>query len=259
MQDASLLAAAATAFAAGVLSFLSPCVLPLMPAYLSFVTGVSLEDLRERPATDAPRSRRLWIGSLGFVAGFSAVFVALGASATFIGRLLAGLRFEIFGLAITPVTFAGLVIVAFGLHLLGVVRIGWLYRERRLHVDAAGNALSAALLGAAFAFGWTPCIGPVLGGILTLAASQSDVGRGVLLLAFYSLGLALPFLAMSASLERFFRLFARVRPHFRAIEVTSGVLLLAVGLLVVSERMTLLNRYFAFLGDLVIRLEETLL
>jgi cytochrome c-type biogenesis protein len=126
-------------------------------------------------------------------------------------------------------------------------------------VDAAGSALSAALLGAAFAFGWTPCIGPVLGGILTLAASQAEVGRGVLLLAFYSLGLALPFLAMSASLERFFGLFARIRPHFRAIEIGSGSLLLGVGLLVASERMTLLNRYFAFLGDLVLRLEEKLL
>jgi cytochrome c-type biogenesis protein len=259
MQDISLLAAAATAVAAGVLSFLSPCVLPLMPAYLSYVTGMSLEDLRRGPPTSGIRSRRLWIGSLGFVGGFSAVFIALGASATVVGRLLSGLRFEVLGATITPVTFAGVVIIAFGLHLLGVVPIPWLYRERRLHVDAAGSALSAALLGAAFAFGWTPCIGPVLGGILTLAASQTDVGLGILLLALYSAGLALPFLAMSASLERFFGLFARVRPHFRAIEVGSGLLLLAVGLLVVSERMTLLNSYFGFLGDLVISLEEKLL
>jgi cytochrome c-type biogenesis protein len=259
MQDASLLAGGATALVAGVLSFLSPCVLPLMPAYLSYVTGISLDDLREpRAATAAPR-RRLWLGSLGFVAGFSAVFVALGASATVVGRLLAGLRLDLGFVSLTPQTFAGLLIVAFGLHLLGLLRIGWLYRERRFTVAATGNALSSALLGAAFAFGWTPCIGPVLGGILTLAASQADVGRGIFLLSLYSVGLALPFLAMSASLERFFAVFARVRPHFRAIEVASGLLLLGVGLLVASERMTLLNRYFAFLGDLVIVLEEKLL
>jgi cytochrome c-type biogenesis protein len=259
MQDVSLLAAAATALAAGVLSFLSPCVLPLMPAYLSYVTGISLDDLRDPNAVPERGGRRLWLGSLGFVGGVSAVFVALGASATAVGRLLAGLRFEIGGFTITPVTVAGLVIVAFGLHLLGVLPIRWLYRERRFAVNPTGSALRSALLGAAFAFGWTPCIGPVLGGILTLAASQSDVGRGIFLLALYSLGLALPFLAMSASLDRFFRVFGRVRPHFRAIEIASGTLLLGVGLLVVSERMTLLNRYFAFLGDLVIRLEESLL
>jgi cytochrome c-type biogenesis protein len=258
MQDASLLAGGATALAAGVLSFLSPCVLPLMPAYLSYVTGISLDDLRDEKSAERARGARLWAGSLGFVAGFSAVFVALGASATAVGRLLAGLRFDVGGVTVTPVTLAGLVIIAFGLHLLGVIRIGWLYRERRFAVDASG-AFRSALLGAAFAFGWTPCIGPVLGGILTLAASQADVGRGVFLLALYSLGLALPFLAMSASLERFFGVFARVRPHFRAIEVASALLLLGVGLLVVSERLTLLNRYFAFLGDLVIRLEEMLL
>lgn len=262
MNEISLFASSLTALAAGVLSFLSPCVLPLMPAYLSFVSGLSLEELRLADAeAEAARSRRsrTLLGSVAFVAGFSAVFVALGASASALGQALGGLRWEVGGVTITPATLAGLVIILFGLHLTGALPIHWLYRERRFEVGEAAGPFAAALLGAAFAFGWTPCIGPVLAGILTLAAAQDTVGRGVFLLSLYSAGLGLPFLAMALSIDRFFRLFGRIRRHFRAIEIVAGLLLVGVGLLVMTGRLTLFNRYFMFLNDLIIRLEEWLL
>ena len=264
MEDVSLLAAGLTAVAAGLLSFLSPCVLPLMPAYLSFVSGVSIDELRRAPAElespdGAGRRSSTLLGSLGFIGGFSAVFVAFGASATSIGWILKGLRIDLGLFELTPTHIAGGVIVLFGLHLTGLVRIPFLYREQRFQPGAGAGALRASLLGGAFAFGWTPCIGPVLAGILTLAAGQDTVGRGVLLLALYSLGLGIPFLLMALSLDRFYRVFDRIKRHFRAIEVGSGLLLIGVGLLVVSNSLVALNSYFSFMTDLVLELEKVLL
>ena len=256
MSEVSLL----TALVAGLISFVSPCVMPLMPAYLSFVSGLSIEELHESEAPGAPpRRRRVLLGSLGFVAGFSTVFVLLGASATAIGSLLSSFRLQLGSWTIAPAQIAGLVIVVFGLHLMGVLRIPWLYRERRFSVDAGTGLVKTYLLGAAFAFGWTPCIGPVLGLILTLAAAQDSVGQGVLLLCLYSMGLGIPFLLMALSLDRFFHVFARVKRHFKAIEVASGLMLVIVGLLITFDLLIGVNSYFTFLLDFSLWLEESLL
>jgi cytochrome c-type biogenesis protein len=172
---------------------------------------------------------------------------------------LRGVRLDVLGLELTPVHLAGLVIVVFGLHLAGLLRVPWLYRERRFRVEPSANFARAVLLGAAFAFGWTPCIGPVLAGILTLAAGQETLWRGTFLLALYSAGLAIPFVAMAASLDRFYAVFGRVKRYFRAIEIGSGALLVAAGLLVMTGRLTLFNRYLRFMSDLVLGLEKWLL
>jgi cytochrome c-type biogenesis protein len=260
MEDLSLLAASLTALAAGLLSFLSPCVLPLMPAYLSFVSGLGMEELRESEGRDDARRDRVMLGALGFVAGFSAVFIAIGASASAVGHLISAFRFEVLGVLITPGQVAGVVIVFFGLHLLGVLRIPFLYRERRFAPSTGtGGALRAMLLGGAFAFGWTPCIGPVLAGILALAAGQDTLGRGVGLLALYSAGLGVPFLLTALSLQRFYAFYEGARRHFRAVEVVSGVMLIVVGVLVVTEQLVALNSYFVFMEDFVVWLEDRLL
>ena len=258
MTDVSAL----TALGAGVLSFLSPCVMPLMPGYLSFVSGLSLEELRQPESDDpgaTPRRRKVLSGSLGFIAGFSTVFVLLGASATLIGSSLTGFRLQLGGWTLTPAQIAGMVIVVFGLHLMGALRIPWLYRERRASVAAGPGLAKTLVLGGAFAFGWTPCIGPVLGFILTLAAGQDSVEQGVWLLALYSLGLGLPFLLMALSLERFFHVFARVKRHFKAIQVVSGLLLVSVGLLIVFDLLIRVNEQFIFMLDLSLWLESRLL
>ena len=231
----------------------------MVPACLSFVSGVSLEDLRDPQARPAGHARRVWLGALGFIFGFSAVFVAIGASATAIGRIVSGLRIDLGIFTLRPSHLAGLVIVLFGLHLMGLLRLSFLYREQRFQPSATGGTLRAFLLGGAFAFGWTPCIGPVLAGILTIAAGQDSVGRGVYLLALYSLGLGVPFLLTALSLDRFYRVFAVVKRHFRAIEITSGVLLVVVGVMVMTDSLVILNSYFSFMTDWVLALEEALL
>jgi cytochrome c-type biogenesis protein len=247
------------AFGAGLISVLSPCVVPLLPAYLSLVSGVSVEELKEGDDGGQLRAR-IRRGSLGFVAGFSAVFVLLGASASAIGGFLAGFRIELFGLTIGAVEIAGLVIAVMGLHLLGVLRIPLLYRDTRFQVRSAPRGvLGTALVGAAFAFGWSPCVGPILGGILTVAGSEESVYRGMGLLAVYAAGLAVPFLLAGLSVEWFFRSLAGVRRHVRRIEQVSGVLLVALGVLVATNRLTALNGYFAFLNRVVERAEAWLL
>ena len=216
-----------TAFAAGVISFLSPCVLPLVPGYVSFVAGRSLEDLRDGVA---PRVQALTLAAT-FVLGFSAVFVALGASATALGSLLLSYRYEL-GI------IAGAVVLLFGLHMLGIAPLRLMDREARFHLGlAGGRTLSAFLLGLAFAFGWTPCIGPVLGAILTLSASTADVAKGSLLLAVYSLGLGLPFLLAALFTGT---LLARLKALGRAgrnLQRAAGGLLVAMGLLMVTGQL----------------------
>jgi len=256
--DALSLGSLAAAFGAGLISVLSPCVVPLLPAYLSLVSGVSVEDLHDPDDARALRAR-IRRGSAGFVAGFSAVFVLLGASASALGSFLLGFRFELFGLEIGAVEIAGLVIVVMGLHLLGVVRIPLLYRDTRFHVAAPRGFFGTALVGAAFAFGWSPCVGPILGGILTIAGHQETVWRGMGLLAVYAAGLAVPFLLAGLSVEWFFRSLTSVRRHVRRIEQVSGVLLVALGALVATNRLTALNGYFAFLNEVVERAEAWLL
>jgi cytochrome c-type biogenesis protein len=216
-----------TAFAAGVISFLSPCVLPLVPGYVSFVAGTSLEELRDR---QAPRLQVLTLAAT-FVLGFTLVFVTFGASATALGRLLLAYRYEL-GL------IAGVIVILFGLHMLGITPLRWMNQEARLQVDPGrGRPLSALLLGIAFAFGWTPCIGPVLGAILTLGASTADVTKGALLLAVYSLGLGVPFLLAALFTGT---LLTRLRALGRAgrnLPRIAGGLLIAMGLLMVTGQL----------------------
>jgi cytochrome c-type biogenesis protein len=257
MTDPLTAASFPTAFAAGVLSVLSPCVMPLMPAYLSLVSGLSVDELRASGGPAAPPQaaalrRRVMLGCVGFVAGFSTVFVLLGASATAIGFLLQTWRVSLFGVEVTAVQIAGVVIVAMGLHVMGWLPLPWLYRDARLgRALQPKGFLGTYLVGAAFAFGWSPCVGPILGGILTLAAARETVYGGMALLAVYSAGLGIPFLLAGMSVERFFGAFQQVRRHFRGIELASGALLVAVGLLVATNRLAVLNDYFLFLADWV--------
>lgn len=217
------------AFAAGVLSFLSPCVLPLVPSYLSFVTGMSLEDLQE-----GFDRRRALVHSGLFVAGFTLVFVLLGASATFLGGLL---RYYADWIA----RIGGVVIIVFGLHLMGVFRLAPLMREKRFHLsNKPMGYVGTVVVGIAFGTGWTPCIGPVLGAILTMAASQEQLLQGMWLLFVYSMGLAVPFVLAAAALGRFLSAFARFRRFLPAVQVASGVLLVVLGLLLVTGSFVVL-------------------
>lgn len=221
----------AVAFAAGVLSFLSPCVLPLVPSYLSFVSGVGLEDL-EQGGTDVRRTA--FLHSLFFVLGFSLVFLALGASATLVGRLLREYQVWI-------ARVGGFVIVLFGLYLLGLRPGMFLQRERRVHLrDKPLGYLGSTLVGITFGAGWSPCIGPILGGILTFAATRQTMGEGLVLLGFYSAGLAVPFLVSSLALSWFLTTFDRFKKWIPWVERISGLLLVAVGLLLMSGRFTAL-------------------
>ncbi|MFI5318400.1 MAG: cytochrome c biogenesis CcdA family protein [Myxococcota bacterium] len=258
MQDHVSLASFGAAFGAGVVSVLSPCVLPLLPAYLSLLSGVSVEALRDADARAAVRGRVLR-GCAGFVAGFSSVFVLLGASATSVSRALRRFALEIGPVTITLETVAGALIALMGLHLMGVLPIQWLYRDVRFGQRfVPKSALGTFVVGAAFAAGWIPCVGPILGGVYTLAASYETVGAGVALLATYSLGLAIPFFAAAWSLDWFFATFARIKAQFRWIEIGSGALLVGVGVLVMTDKLTLLNSYFAFMNDWVEQLESWL-
>jgi cytochrome c-type biogenesis protein len=253
------LGAVAAAFGAGLISVLSPCVVPLLPGYLSLVSGVSIDELRG-PEDVARLRGRIRRGSAGFVAGFSTVFVLLGASATALGGFLRGFEVNVFGVRVDAIQLAGLVIVLMGLHLLGVLRIPLLYRDTRFQPrDTPRGVLGTFVVGAAFAFGWSPCVGPILGGILTVAGSQETVLSGMGLLAVYAAGLAVPFLLAGLSVEWFFRSLAGVRRHVRRIEQVSGVLLVLLGVLVATNRLTALNGYFAFLNRVVERAEAWLL
>ena len=217
-------------FTAGVLSFLSPCVLPLIPSYVSFITGLSLEDIQ--------RSRRTTlIHSLLFVAGFTLVFLVLGATATLLGQLLIRHRDWVGRIG-------GVLVIVLGLYLLGVFNIGAFARERRVYI--ANKPLGYAgtmLVGMAFAAGWTPCIGPILGGVLTYTASSADLNRGLVLLLAYSLGLAVPFLLAALMIDRFMELFQRYRGALVWMSRASGVLLIAVGLLMITGSMTVLTAW----------------
>ncbi|MBA2260967.1 MAG: sulfite exporter TauE/SafE family protein [Acidobacteria bacterium] len=230
-QEVTLLAA----FVAGILSFVSPCVLPLIPGYISFISGLTLEEMQGEASASASR-RHVLIASLAFVFGFTVVFVAAGASATAIGRFLSQ--------STIVQKIAGVILVVLGLHMMGVFRIRFLENEKRIHTQRKpAGPLGAFLVGIAFAFGWTPCIGPILGGILTIAASRDSVGEGMQLLAVYSLGLGVPFLLTSVAINQFFAATRRIRKYYHAIEVVSGALLIAVGLLIFFDQFTLIVRY----------------
>lgn len=220
----------AAVFSAGTLSFLSPCVFPLVPGYLSFLTGTAAGDAR------AGRARTV-LSAAAFSLGFGLVFVALGASASAVGRILGEHRrlLEIAG---------GVLIVGFGLHLLGLLRIGLLLRDVRVHgLPRPRGPFGAMLIGAAFGFGWSPCIGPLLGGVLTLAAAEESMASGVGLLSVYALGLAVPFIGAAFALDRFLRVSRRVRPFLPWVERTGGLLLTAFGLALLSGQAGWIGRF----------------
>lgn len=217
-------------FTAGLLSFLSPCVLPLIPSYVSFITGLSLDDVQ--------RSRRVAMAhALLFIAGFTLIFLALGASATMVGRLLFRHRDWV-------ERVGAVLVITLGLYLLGVFNFGALARERRYHfANKPLGYLGTLLVGMAFAAGWTPCIGPILGAVLTFTASAADLNRGLLLLLAYSLGLAVPFFLAALMIDRFMALFQRYRGALIWTSRLSGVLLIAVGLLMITGSMTMLTTW----------------
>ncbi|MBN2371087.1 MAG: cytochrome c biogenesis protein CcdA [Vicinamibacteria bacterium] len=226
----------AAAFLAGLLSFLSPCVLPLVPGYLSFMSGVNLS-LYKQAKLPAGLARRVALLSAAFVLGFSTVFIALGAAAT----LVVGAFFQDHKRMLGFI--GGIVIVILGVHMTGLFRIRWLLQERRAEIKTRPLGLFGAYaVGLAFAFGWTPCIGPILGAILGYASLRETVGEGVLLLASYSAGLGVPFLLSALAIHAFFTAFSRLRGSLRAIEIISGSLLVLVGLLLVTDRIAVLAR-----------------
>ncbi|MCZ6782360.1 MAG: cytochrome c biogenesis CcdA family protein [Proteobacteria bacterium] len=249
---------ASLAFAAGVLSVLSPCVMPLMPAYLSLISGISVEEMQEGVG-DAALRRRVMRGCFGFVSGFSTVFILMGVGAVALGHVIRTWRAEVFGLEFGVAQIAGMIIVLFGLHMTGLVPIRALYRDTRLQFKMSRRSfVSCFLIGAGFALGWSPCIGPILSTVLTLAGARETMFEGTALLAIYSAGLAIPFLAAGWSIDYFFRAFGRVKHHFRKFEVASGVMLMAVGVLLVTDQFSRLNSQFRFLTDFVNAAERVL-
>ncbi len=227
------------AFFAGLISFLSPCVLPLVPGYVSLISGTGVEELKSQ---EARVPRKLLLNSAAFILGFSIVFITLGAISTEVGQLLARYKSLL-------AQVAGVVIILFGLHLTGLLRINALYADKRLHnVKGGSSTLGASAIGFAFAFGWTPCVGPILAVILGFAATQDSLVKGVMLLAIYSLGLAVPFLLTSLAIERFLKFYSRFRAHMHAVEVASGGLLIALGALLVLGRFTIISNYLSFLN-----------
>jgi cytochrome c-type biogenesis protein len=220
----------ALAFSAGLLSFLSPCVLPLIPSYLTFVTGVGLDDL-------GTVRRSAILHALLFVLGFTLIFVALGASATVLGRLLVAYRIWI-------TRAGGALVVLFGLYLLGAIRVAAFDRDRRVHLaNKPVGYLGTVLVGVAFGAGWTPCLGPILGAILTYTAATADLARGLPLLLAYSIGLALPFLLAAVAVERFLETVTRLRPYLTRISHISGGVLIVVGLLMMFDYFTTIGVY----------------
>jgi len=246
------------AFAAGLLSVLSPCVLPLMPAYLSLISGISVEEMREG-ADDARMRSHVMRGCFGFVAGFTVVFVIMGVGAVAAGQIVRTWEIQVMGVEIGVSQIAGVVIALFGLHMTGLVPIRALYRDTRFQFQINHHSFaSSMLIGGGFALGWSPCIGPILATILTLAGSEETVVQGVALLLIYSGGLAVPFLVAGWSIEYFFEAFHRIKHHFRAFEIGSGLILVVVGMLLVSGHLTSLNRQFQFMSEWVGALEKSL-
>ncbi len=231
-EEVSLLAA----FLAGIISFVSPCVLPLIPGYLSFISGVSVEEMSDKNAKSRVL-KRVGLNSIFFILGFSVVFILLGASATFLGKFLLSKLAILYKIA-------GLVIIIFGLHLLGVFRISFLHYEKRFHTRTKPlGFLGAFLVGLAFAFGWTPCIGPILAGILVLASNQETVGKGIALLSSYSLGLGLPFFLTGIGFNRFLGFSGWLKKHFKIIQILSGIFLILVGLLIFFNSISFIAEF----------------
>lgn len=225
------------AFSAGLLSFLSPCVLPLIPAYASYLTGSAVSDIKTRQ-----EKLRLLQKSIGFVLGFSVVFIIMGASISSLGRLFAENQGVIRKIG-------GILIIVFGLHTTGLLKLHFLYREKRfLPFGESDRNLGSFFLGMAFATGWTPCVGPILSSILLYAGSQDTIGMGILLLVFYSLGLAVPFLLTAVAIESFSANFRKLSKHLPVISLVSGILMIGMGILIFTNKLSFLSRYLNFIN-----------
>jgi cytochrome c-type biogenesis protein len=238
-----------SAFVAGIISFLSPCVLPLVPGYLSYIGGYSIADQDHQQEQKLFRdSLKTLALSINFVLGFSTVFIAFGASATTLGQWLSAYRYE-------ANIAGGIIIIVFGIFISGLVRLSWLQKEFRYYgVLPGGRGFSAYLLGLAFAFGWTPCIGPILGAILTMSATSGLVSDGTALLAFYSLGLGVPFIVAALFTERFMHHAKNLKKHGRALQAITGGLLVIMGVAMVTGYLTDFSiwilKTFPWLGQL---------
>lgn len=224
------------AFVAGLLSFLSPCVLPLIPSYITYITGLSFGELQAEHPDHVVRQKTV-LHSLAFIAGFTVVFVLLGASATLMGSFLQG--------HMTLIRKAGgVLVVLFGLHVAGLLPIRWLLGEKRLNIrHRPAGYLGSFLVGLAFAAGWTPCIGPILASILMIAATEEKVGQGIVLLLLYSIGLGIPFLLSALALHRFIILFNRFKRFIRIFEIITGLFLVVVGVLIFTNWLSQLSGY----------------
>ncbi|MFB3894678.1 MAG: cytochrome c biogenesis CcdA family protein [bacterium] len=239
MQQVSIL----TAFIAGFLSFLSPCVLPLVPGYLSFISGVSLDEIRNSQDKHLHRKaiKKVAINSLLFILGFSIIFILLGASATFIGGFL---RTKMMILS----KIAGVIIIIFGLHIIGIFKLKFLLYEERFHFkNKPLSWLGTILVGMAFSFGWSPCIGPILAAILFYASTQETVYQGIGLLLGYSMGLGIPFFIAAITVNTFLGLFNWLKKYMRVIEIISGIFLILFGILILMNKLQYLASKFMFL------------
>jgi cytochrome c-type biogenesis protein len=233
------------AFGAGLISFLSPCVLPLVPGYISFISGVSFAEIREKEGSMpflSKEKRIILYSSIFFIIGFSIVFILLGATATWIGAFISS--------KISILTkLAGLVIIFFGIYMMGLIRPRLLFKEARFQIKNRGFGYAGALLiGAAFAFGWTPCIGPILAAILTYAGTLEKAYQGVFLLLMYSLGLGIPFLLTAIGINQFHRFFNRIKKYMRILEVTSGIVMVILGLMIFTNKLILIPGLLPFLN-----------
>ena len=217
------------AFGAGLISFLSPCVLPLIPGYISYISGSSLNELIEKKNVNL-------IPIILFTVGFSIVFIVFGAASTFLGQVLLQNSYE---LRIA----AGLVIVVLSLHIIGIINIKFLNFEKRIHTNKNTNFYSPIIIGMAFAFGWTPCIGPILGSILVLAATEENINKGILLLVSYSLGLALPFILSGYLIQRFLIFSKNFKKNINLVSKIGGIILLITGILILTNQLQALGYY----------------
>lgn len=231
MKDISIL----VAFSAGLLSFLSPCVLPLVPAYISYLTGSSIEELKKGKTKLFTLYK-----SFGFVLGFSIIFILMGVSITSLGKLLI-IQKDLFR------KIGGILIIVFGLHTIGLLKIKLFYREKRfLFFDKIKGPFSSIIMGMAFAAGWTPCIGPILSSILIYAANMDSIGRGVLLLVMYSFGLAVPFVLTALAIDGFSEQFKKFSKYLPIVSIVSGILMIIMGIMIFTNKLAILSQYSSF-------------
>jgi len=217
------------ALGAGLISFLSPCVLPLIPGYISYISGSSLNELIEKKNINL-------IPIILFTVGFSIVFIIFGAASTFLGQILLQNSFELR-------IVAGLVIIIFSLHIIGIINIKFLNYEKRIDTNISSNFFSPILIGMAFAFGWTPCIGPILGSILVLAATEESLSKGILLLSFYSFGLAIPFILSGYLIQKFLIFSKNFKKNIKLVSKIGGIILLITGILIITNQLQALGYY----------------